>query len=62
MAGMIGSAPLGGIDDLDYLMLWIGLVGSAEGLSLPKDLAMLRESRVTPSPRASPSSNPGRYT
>lgn len=38
---------LGGIEGevspVEYLMLWIGLVGSAVGLSLPKEIALERE-------------------
>ena len=41
---------LGGIkrtvSPLEYLMLWIGLVGSAVGLSLPNEIALEREENV----------------
>ena len=38
---------LGGVkgefSPVEYLMLWIGLVGSAVGLSLPKEMVSVRE-------------------
>lgn len=31
------------VSPVEYLMLWIGLVGSAVGLTLPKEIALERE-------------------
>ena len=31
------------VSPVEYLMLWIGLVGSAVGLSLPKEIALERD-------------------
>ncbi len=37
----------GAVSPLEYLMLWIGLVGIAVGLSLPKEMALEREENVS---------------
>ena len=33
------DGPMGEASPAEYLMLWVGLVGSAVGLSLPKEMA-----------------------
>ena len=38
LGGMNGEVP-----PVKYLMLWIGLVGSAVGLSLPKEIVSKRD-------------------
>lgn len=32
----------------DYLLAWIGLVGTAVGLTLPKDIAMSKDKLILP--------------
>lgn len=33
----------GNVNPVEYMMLWIGLVGSTVGLSLPKEIVSMRE-------------------
>ena len=43
---------------VEYLMLWIGLVGSAVGLNLPKEMVSVRENASLTADAGDESRNP----